>query len=400
MLAPKFPENEIQRQAAVEKYELLDTLPEECYDNITSLMAYVCETPISLVTLLDKKRNFLKSHHGIPFNESPREISFCGHAINSDDMITIVEDARLDERFADNPLVTEYQAIFYAGVPLIDPNGYKLGTLCVYDNKPRKLDQNQIDALLAMSKQVMNLFELHYQNLLLRKFQEKLERRNQELDKFASIVSHDLKSPLSNIIALTELLEGDLKGKLDGHSLEYLEHLKKSSYNLKQYIDGLLNYYRSEDYLRHEKEEVDMPSLVEELIEMLGAEDEDIDIYYSGPKRPILVNKIALMQLLINLVGNAVKYNSKAQRRVEIKLHKDSGFYKFQVIDNGDGISPDFIESMFELFSVGGTTDRDGNVGTGIGLAIVKKILTDIGGEVDVSTKLGEGTTISFTILI
>ena len=121
MIAPDFPDNEIQRQTAVEKYMLLDTLPEDCYDNITALMAYVCETPISLVTLLDKKRNFLKSHHGIPFNEFPREISFCGHAINSDDMITIVEDARLDKRFVDNPLVTEYQAIFYAGVPLIDP---------------------------------------------------------------------------------------------------------------------------------------------------------------------------------------------------------------------------------------------------------------------------------------
>lgn len=106
------------------------------------------------------------------------------------------------------------------------------------------------------------------------------------------------------------------------------------------------------------------------------------------------------MLILINLVGNAVKYNSKSKRRVEIKLHENSGLYKFQVIDNGDGISPDFIESMFELFSVGAKTDRNGKVGTGIGLAIVNKIITDLGCEVDVSSIVGEGTTISFTIMI
>ncbi len=111
MKLPEFPANEKKRQAAVDKYQLLDTLPEDQYDDITSLMSYICDAPISLITLLDKERNFLKSHHGVPFNESPREISFCGHAINSEDPITIIEDARVDNRFFDNPLVTDYNAI-------------------------------------------------------------------------------------------------------------------------------------------------------------------------------------------------------------------------------------------------------------------------------------------------
>ena len=167
MIPPKLPDNEKRRQFEVNKYQLLDTIPESSYDNITALMAYICDAPISLITLLDKDRNFLKSHYGLPFNESPRAISFCGHAINSQDAITIVEDSRKDERFHDNSLVTEHQAIFYAGAPLTNSEGFKLGTLCVYDTKPRKLTKEQQNALIAMAQQVTSLFEQRYQNFLL-----------------------------------------------------------------------------------------------------------------------------------------------------------------------------------------------------------------------------------------
>lgn len=173
MIAPKLPDNEKERQLEVEKYQILDTLPEESFDSITALMAYICDAPISLVTLLDGDRNFLKSHHGVPFNESPRDISFCGHAINSQHHVTIVEDSRKDERFHDNPLVTEHQAVFYAGATLTNPNGYKLGTLCVYDTKPRKLSDKQLDALTTLAKQVSYLFEQRYQNIKLNKFKTK-----------------------------------------------------------------------------------------------------------------------------------------------------------------------------------------------------------------------------------
>ncbi|GAL77170.1 two-component hybrid sensor and regulator [Algibacter lectus] len=142
MIAPDFPKNERERLAQINRYKLLDTLPESDFDNITSLVATICEVPISLITLLDSDRNFLKSHHGIDIQESPRNISFCGHAILQDD-IFIVEDAREDIRFKDNPLVTGVNAIFYAGVPLITKEGLALGTLCIYDHVPRKLTETQ-----------------------------------------------------------------------------------------------------------------------------------------------------------------------------------------------------------------------------------------------------------------
>ena len=150
MIKPGFPKNELERVSCVKKYDLLDTLPESDFDNITSLVATICDVPISLITLLDTDRNFFKSHHGVDIQESPRDISFCGHAILQEDDIFIVEDSRKDIRFKDNPLVSDYKAIFYAGVPLKNKDGLALGTLCIYDHKPRQLTRLQKNALLQL----------------------------------------------------------------------------------------------------------------------------------------------------------------------------------------------------------------------------------------------------------
>ena len=397
MIAPEIPKNEKYRQIAVEKYGLLDTLSEENFDNITSIMAYVCDVPISLITLLDKKRNFLKSHYGVPFNESPREISFCGHAINSDDPITVIKDSREDERFIGNPLVTEHKAIFYAGAPLIDGDGFKLGTLCVYDTKPRELTSQQKDALLAMSKQVVNLFEQRYQNLKLRQLRDKLEKRNEDLKKFASVVSHDLKSPLANIISLTELLEDDNKDILNEESLQYLEYLRTSSYSLKDYIDGILNFYKSDDLVQNKKENILIGNLLEELKQITDSEHK-ATFHISGNTNELFVNKSALMQVLVNLITNGIKYNSKSEIVIDISIEETSDQYEFSVTDNGNGIPQDYLEKIFDLFTVVGVEDRDGNVGTGIGLATVKKIIQNLCGNIAVSSTEKQGSTFVFTI--
>ncbi len=397
MIAPEFPKNEKQRQAIVEKFKILDTLSEDSYDNITSLMAFVCDAPISLITLLDRDRNFLKSHYGIPFNESPRELSFCGHAIHSPTEITIIEDARKDHRFHDNPLVTEQNAIFYAGAPLVDSSGVALGTLCVYDTKPRTLKDAQKSALIAMSKQVMNLLELRYQNISLLEFQEKLKIRNHELEKFAHIVSHDLKSPLNNIVSLTELLASEYKEQLHGRGVQYLEYLKTSSHSLREYINGLLKFYKSEDLLKQSPEEIEFSDLVEELIQIT---DTGHKVHFNYQKHPnkLVVNKAALLQVFTNVITNAIKYNHKSEITIDITTKELAEAYLFKVQDNGDGIPQEYLEKIFTLFLVVGVPDRDGNLGTGIGLATVKKIVEFLGGEIKIESKTGIGSTFTFSI--
>lgn len=396
MISPKTPQNEKDRINAVNSYNLLDTIEEVAYDNITSLIAEICDIPVSLVTLLDTERNYLKSHHGVDIQESPREISFCGHAINHDEEIFIVEDARKDPRFIGNPLVEEANTIFYAGAPLINPQGFKLGTLCVFDTKPRTLTESQKRVLINMSKQVVKLFELHKKNKELKEVEEQLIERNRNLKSFAGIVSHDLKSPLATITSLARLLKEDHFKDLDIEAKQYLDYIEESSGTLKEYIDGMLAHYKSDSLISETKKEFQLLELMEDIEEILFVDNSE----FKYPKEKILVyaNKAALFQVFINLVGNSLKYNHNKKPFISITFSENESFYHFQVIDNGIGIEKDKQEQMFELFNSGDQSDKFGKKGTGIGLATVKTLVTKLGGEIKVNSTLGKGTTISFTI--
>lgn len=151
------PENELQRLNALQNYRILDTLSEGDYDRITELASLIFDVPISLVSLIDEDRQWFKSKIGLEVPETPRELAFCQHAI-LDTCIFEVEDAALDARFKENILVTSEPNIrFYAGCPLIDPNGFALGTLCVIDQKPRILTKSQKRALELLAEEVMTL---------------------------------------------------------------------------------------------------------------------------------------------------------------------------------------------------------------------------------------------------
>jgi PAS domain S-box-containing protein len=152
---------EISRAETLQSYHILDTLPEKEFDDITVLAAYICNAPISLVTLLDSEKQYFKSHYGLKESQIPIEHSFCKHAIETPGEIFIIEDARKDSRFNNNPLViNKPNIVFYAGVPLISPTGIALGALCVMDNMPKTINHQQINSLKALANQVVQLFEL------------------------------------------------------------------------------------------------------------------------------------------------------------------------------------------------------------------------------------------------
>ena len=159
MKAP-IPDNESERLAALREYHILDTSGEQAYDDLTALAAYLCETPIAMISLVDESRQWFKSRVGLNTQETPRDVAFCAHAILQSEPL-IVRDALKDVRFADSALVTRSPYIrFYAGYPLASPEGFTLGTLCAIDRKPRQLSPGQMKAMSSLARQVMALLEL------------------------------------------------------------------------------------------------------------------------------------------------------------------------------------------------------------------------------------------------
>lgn len=162
------PSVELARVAALDRYAILDTEPEQAFDDLVVLAAYVCRTPIAMLSLVDDHRQWFKSKVGVEIRETPREISFCAHAIQQQNLF-IVPDTRNDARFRDNPMVLDEPHIrFYAGAPLINEDGFALGTLCVVDRQPRELDEAQKEALRSLSRLALGQMELR-QNLRLLK---------------------------------------------------------------------------------------------------------------------------------------------------------------------------------------------------------------------------------------
>ena len=169
------PKKEQARLDALRHYRILDTLPEQSYDDIAFLAAQICQTPIALISLVDENRQWFKAKIGLETAETGRDVSFCSYAILEPDEIFTVTNAERDERFADNPLVTSAPHIrFYAGVPLVVASGEALGSLCVIDREPRVLTEDQQNALSVLARQVVAQFEL----------------RRQVLDRDAEIAKH------------------------------------------------------------------------------------------------------------------------------------------------------------------------------------------------------------------
>ena len=200
--APVMPENEAARLEALHRYRILDTEPERSFDDLTLLASHICGTPMALISLVDADRQWFKSRIGIPISETARAVSFCAHAINHRDLF-IVPDARHDERFRDNQLVTGAPEIrFYAGAPLVTPDGHALGTLCVLDRVARTLSRDQLEALTALCHQTEAQLELRRHVLEL---EQALEERDRAQAEQATLID-ELRAAHADVRRLSALM--------------------------------------------------------------------------------------------------------------------------------------------------------------------------------------------------
>ncbi|MFT3750543.1 MAG: GAF domain-containing protein [Agriterribacter sp.] len=194
MLPAPLPFDELQRLQDLYAYDILDTHAEPDFDELVELASSICGCPISLVTLVDKDRQWFKAKTGIDFFSTKREFSFCAHTILQNDVM-VVEDAKNDERFSDNPCVAgDLHIRFYAGAPIISPAGHKLGTLCIADRNPRTLSADEHRYLVLLSNQVTKLLEIRKRNIVIReRAAEIIKLKSDAINRYIGDVEHEKK---------------------------------------------------------------------------------------------------------------------------------------------------------------------------------------------------------------
>ncbi|MEO9483941.1 MAG: GAF domain-containing sensor histidine kinase [Ekhidna sp.] len=393
MIHAENPINEIERLEALVRYDILDTDPEKEYDDIARIAAHVCNMPVAMVSFIDETRKWYKATFGIASKEMAREIAVCSHTIVYDEEIMVVEDARKDVRFIDSPATQgSTPTIFYAGVKLVDSEGFVLGTICVVDHKPNTINDRQSEILHSLGNQVIKLLEHRRNNILLNKIKQHVKMQYEELEKFTYAVAHDINSPINSIISLAQLLES--QPHIDTETRSFASKMIDSGYKLTDYVSSILDYYKSDKLSTHKKEEVSVHSSLKKILALIDPQDscefrllkEDVTIH---------VRVAALDQILINLIKNAITHCDKKKTFIEVDFNESDSFYTFSIQDNGPGIDLNDQEKIFGFME---TLQHRNTSGSGIGLALVKKIVEKEGGTVSVASTPGKGCTFHFTL--
>ena len=347
-----------------------------------------------MVSIIDKNRQWFKSHHGLAAKETPREFSFCAHGILNPDELFIINDATKDARFADNPLTTgDPHVIFYAGAPLNSSEGFPLGTLCVIDNKPNTLNEKQQQSLKLLAKQVVNLLELRKKNKELLKSNEEINRLNSQLNQFSYRLSHDIKTPISGIKYLSEVIRTDYADKLGEEGSTLLNLISSRSSYLFALVEGMLNFTKVTN-TKIVFESFNFKELLKKIKVSCSWED-TCEINYLGCDVFIKQSRVAFIQVFQNLLSNSIKFIGSSKAIISISLEIDADCYKITYSDNGFGIDKKYHKKVFELFETLGN-----NSGTGIGLPAVSAILERLGGSIKLQETKHNGTGVLFKLEI
>ena len=356
-VAPRHPQEEA-RLAALDSLEIMDSMPETGFDDLTRLASYLCGTPIALVSLVDHYRQWFKSRVGMDVPETPRDFAFCAHAILGDELF-VVPDTIKDERFHDNPLVTGGPRMrFYAGIPIKGLSGFNLGTLCVIDQQPRHLTQEQQEALSLLGRQVEA-------QLMLRLRVRELERREEELrsqrDTLASVqnqkdellqrVMRDFRAPLSGI--LTNATFTLYRPHLPDEVLRATRDIRDAADGLQRTVHNLLDASSDEATIAFNPTEFDANLLLSEVTRDFQQR------LVGSPRRfthavklvePLLTaDRELLRRTLANLLDNSFQYTALGSSRVTLEAsNPEPGLLEVRVRDEGPTIAPAARAHLFE----------------------------------------------------
>lgn len=391
MQLPERPADDSQRLDELRRYGVLDTEPEERFDRLTRLVAAQLDVPIALISLVDRERQWFKAGVGLDCRETSRDVSFCAHAILSE-RILVVSNASEDARFSDNPLVTGGPRIrFYAGMPLVNPRGFRLGTLCAVDTRPRQLSDRERQLMETLARVVVDELELSWS---LRAYEERtrqLESRTAELVDFGRAMSHDLSAPIRQVRMLVDWLE-------EGDAMpveECLSRLRGCAETASSLVAGLRSFLLTEP--EEERGGDALGAGARRALERLATGIEQAEAAVTLADLPNIDGDTETFAAVFEaLFDNALKYRGEATPSLEVLCDTLDDAVRVTVRDNGIGIDPQHHDRVFDaLFRLHSNSQVPGS---GLGLAHARKLLRRLGGRIWLESTPGDGTAVHFTV--
>ena len=372
---------EVERAAILRKYDILDSDAERAFDDLTALASQICGTPASIITFIDGDRLWFKSTYGLTATEAPVEHSFCAHAAGEPDEVFAIGNALADERFLQNVFVMPEDGLrAYAGANIVGPEGIPLGSICVVDFEVREFTEAQHAALNALSRQVVDQLELRRRVAELAHQKAILEVTNQHFERFAHVISHDLRGPLLKQQAVTAVLVEDLGPSLTDELHQLLRRLDAGAEQSLEMLESMMRYLQEGNDANAAVERVELAAVFRDLearFDDLGTTrltfDTEVDYVHTRP--------VVLEHILLNLVGNAVKFVDRPDGQVRVEAAYLGEQVAISVVDNGPGIPASERDGLFRLFQRG--ANAAGTEGTGLGLAMAQRLALSIGGQLE-----------------
>jgi signal transduction histidine kinase/ActR/RegA family two-component response regulator len=389
MMPAPIPPDDAARVAALRSLGVLDSPPEERFDRLTRLAAHLLGVPIALVSLVDEGRQWFKSRQGLEATETPRDISFCGHAIH-DDAPFVVPNAAEDPRFVGNPLVTGGPRIrFYVGVPLKALDGHRVGTLCAISPEPRQISRDEL-ALLQDLAAVVEQELLHAELALAR---DAALAASTAKSEFLANMSHEIRTPLNAVIGLADLLRRE---QPEPHQRELLDTILTSGNALLVLLNDILDLSKIEAGRMSLEATTFAPREVLQQVQGIGAalvggKDVDVLLSVSGTcPAAVIGDPTRLRQIVLNLVGNAVKFTERGEVRITVRGVE--GELMVEVEDTGIGMDEGTLARVFGAFSQADASTARRFGGSGLGLSIARKLCQLMGGTIEATSQPGVGT--------
>ena len=398
------PEDEEERLDELYKYDILDSLPEQEFDDLVALASHICGTPIAHIAFIDDSRQWFKAAKGIDDASTSREVSFCSHTIAQEEPL-IISNALDDPRFRHNPLVKAGLNIrFYAGFQLYGERGHALGTLCAIDSKPHRLTEMQYKAMQALARQASALLDLRLQRKMVLQRNEELaaaleaeHRANRAREIFTYALSHELRTPLNAILGYAELIDEEGELDPDGYAQADLGSLQIAANHLHELLKDILmlgDIERSEfdiDVAEHELRTI-IEKLEATLLPSLEERQHSLHIEIDPALPPTLtLDESKVRHVLATLLSQAGLRCQGGDMTLSVS-RGDGGAVVFEITDNGPVLSKEQLDVIFKPFKSEKSTST-----TGLALVIAKRLTQAMHGELEVASSKDE-TTFTLTL--